>query len=190
MAASTSPTANSPQASVPASYTPEQRLDRLSFRVEKSLRYHQRRRGFFDAIHNFIMFGVLLSGSAAFGGIFPAVAGAVAAILGALDLVFQFSHKARDHQSLYQRFSALNIELQAIKAVDIVALEQVERRRLEIEADEPPIYWALDADCDSEVCIAWGRDKTAGVIQLTRNQWIFMNFYRFDRTRFAPRKVP
>jgi hypothetical protein len=72
-------------------------LDRLSFGIEKSLRYHHRRRGFFDAAHNFVMFGVLICGSAAFAGAWPTMAGAAAAILGALDLVFQFSHKARDH---------------------------------------------------------------------------------------------
>jgi hypothetical protein len=60
---------------------------------------------------------------------------------------------------------------------------------LEIEADEPPIYWALDADCDNEVCVAWGKDKSAGLVELTRIQRLLMNFYRIDRAVFPDRKV-
>jgi hypothetical protein len=167
----------------------EERLDRLSYAVDKSLRYHQRRRGFFDATHSFVMFGVLICGSAAFAGAWPAFAGAVAAILGALDLVFQFSHKARDHQLLFQRFSNLNVDLRTLKSTDIIGLENAEKQRLKIEADEPPVYWALDADCDNEVCVAWGRDKTAGVVELTKLQRMLMNFFRFDRAVFPARKI-
>lgn len=169
--------------------TPEKRLSDLSFSVEKSLRYHHRRRGFFDAAHNVVMFGVLICGSAAFAGKWPSLAGAAAAILGALDLVFQFSHKARDHQQLYRRFAELNVDLQSIDLADVPALERATKRRLEIEADEPPIYWALDADCDNEVCVAWGKDKNAGLVELTKKQRLLMNFYRFDRAKFPDRKL-
>lgn len=177
------------QAAASTANSPEERLKRLSFGVEKSLRYHHRRRGFFDATHSFVMFGVLVCGSAAFAGAWPAAAGATAAVLGALDLVFQFSHKARDHLSLYQRFAELNIDLKNLQSSDIVGLEAAEKRRLKIEADEPPIYWALEADCDNEVCIAWGRDKTAGIVELTKTQKALMNFIRFDRAVFPTRKL-
>ncbi len=39
---------------------------KLTFRVDKSMRYHQRRRAFFDRCHRWVMFAVILSGSAAF----------------------------------------------------------------------------------------------------------------------------
>ncbi len=166
----------------------EDRIFALKFAIEKSLRYHQRRRGFFDAMHNAIMFGVIICGSAAFAGESPKLAGAIAALIGALDLVFQFSHKARDHQSLFQRFSELNVAVTTTEISTNKELDILVAKRLKIESDEPPIFWALEADCDNETAIAWGRDKSSGLIRLEWYQRLFMNFLRFDRTVFPDRR--
>ncbi len=166
----------------------ESRIDALKFAIEKSLRYHQRRRGFFDAMHNAIMFGVIICGSAAFAGESPKLAGAIAALIGALDLVFQFSHKARDHQSLFQRFSELNLAVATFEVSHSKEIDDLVAKRLKIEADEPPVFWALEADCDNETAIAWGRNKSSGLIRIEWHQRLFMNFWRFDRTVFPDRR--
>ena len=85
---------------------------KLTFRVDKSMRYHQRRRAFFDRCHRWVMFAVILSGSAAFADLVdPAYAAVAGALLAALDLTLGFGMKARDHQLLYQRFAELHRKL-------------------------------------------------------------------------------
>ncbi len=136
----------------------ENQIADLNFAVEKSMRYHQRRRGFYDRTHKSIMFFVVLAGSAAFSGI-GEYFGAIAAMLAAADLVWSPSHKARDHEMLFRRFSELAIAIRTAALPDRSRYEEWVQARINIETNEPPIYWALEADCDNEVRRAWGKDN-------------------------------
>lgn len=62
-------------------------IDDLNFQVEKSLRYHQRRRGFYDGLHRFSMFAIILLGG---GAVIdkPEVFGILASALAAVNLVW------------------------------------------------------------------------------------------------------
>ena len=135
-------------------------IEALNFGVEKSMRYHQRRRGHYEWIHRSIMFLTVLSGSAAFAGVFewPQYFGAAAALLAAIDLVWSPSHRARDHEMLFRRFSDLVIEIRTNRSRNDEDLAKLTERRLLIEKDELPVYWALEADCDNEVRRAWGKN--------------------------------
>jgi hypothetical protein len=164
-------------------------LDALNFGVEKSLRYHQRRRAHYERLHKAMMLGVLLSGSAAFAN---AVGhsnwfGLVAATLGALDLVFSFSHRARDHEVLHRRFTDLAAELRTTPNPTQEEVQRWERRRLEIETDEPPTYWALEVSCWNEVAHAWGRPAS---VRLTFWQNAFMNWKTFEKAKFPTVEAP
>ena len=132
-------------------------IDKLDFGVEKSMRYHQRRRGFYDSLHKIIMFLIIICGSAAFSG-FSEYLAAAAAAFAAIDLVWGPSHCARDHEMLFRRFSDLAIDIRTTTQ-DPESHAKWVTERITIETDEPPIYWALEADCDNEVRRAWGRDK-------------------------------
>lgn len=138
----------------------------LDFAIEKSMRYHQRRRGFYDSTHKVIMFFVVLAGSAAFSGI-GEFFGAIAAALAAADLVWGPSHKARGHEMLFRRFSELAIEIRTAAEPSRPAYEKWIQARINIETNEPPIYWALEADCDNEVRRAWGKDS-----ELVNIRWL------------------
>jgi len=177
-------------AGAPTSATAETQLAGIKFAVDKSKRYHQRRRGFFDACHNLTMFVVIICGSAAFAGQFTTLAGFIAALFGAVDLVLQFSHKARDHHDLYRRFSRLGIEISLLQVASEDVVRAFTAKCQEIELEEPPIYWALEADCDNEALRALGRDAQLGLVPLTRCQRLFMNLYRFDRISFPDRQKP
>ena len=65
-------------------------IAKLDFGVEKSMRYHQRRRAHYDWIHRVIMFFTVVSGSVTFSNVIglPHIFGAVAALLAAIDLVW------------------------------------------------------------------------------------------------------
>ena len=94
-------------------------FDRLKFSIDRSIRYHARRRSFFDLFHKISMFLIIVFGSTAFAAYFKEAAGflgLVAALIAALDLVVGFSMKARDHALLYMRFMDIFAEMEAISS--------------------------------------------------------------------------
>jgi hypothetical protein len=157
------------------------RLDALKFAVEKSLRYHQRRRAHFDWCHRAMMFLVLVAGSGATVDFFGAakILAFLTAVLGALDLVWGPSTRARDHEVLFRRFTDLAVEIRRLATPTDAGVRRLVERRLTIEADEPPIYWALEASCYNEVATAWGRERH-GLYRLGRWETALMQVWRFE----------
>lgn len=153
----------------------------IDFSVEKSIRYHARRQAHYDLTHNLLMFAVICFGSAAFGNMFsqPEALGLAAALVAAFDLVWSLSTKARDHNFLRMRFSALASD---IRSLDPTAdrLADWKKKRLDIENDEGPIYWAVEKSCFNEVREALGRTKEPPT-KLTRAEYWLMNWLRFER---------
>ncbi len=152
--------------------------DKLDFAIEKSMRYHQRRRGFYDVINRFSMFAVVICGSAAFARLFDSAEffAAAATVIAAINLVWAPSHRARDHEILFRRFSNLAVKVRTEPASASTYDEWV-KERIEIETDEPPIYIALEADCDNEVRRAWGRTKNMVKIDVWSR--LTMNLFRY-----------
>jgi hypothetical protein len=170
-----------------AGLNPARALRDLRFHVDKSMRYHQRRRGHFDAMHRWTMLAVVVCGSAAFATRYAEVAGALGALFGALDLVFGYSHKARDHDALYRRFSDLMAQIRRA-APDETAVRDLTIARETIETDEPPIYWLLEADCDNETTASWGLAQKNGLVPLKPWHKLAMDFYRADNVRLPDRE--
>ena len=101
---------------------------------------------------------ILLGGGAAIDK--PEVFGILASAFAAVNLVWGLSHRARDHEMLFRRFSDLAIEIRTqAREAEPADFAGWIKRRLAIESDEPPIFYALEADCDNQVRRAWGRDK-------------------------------
>lgn len=162
------------------------RVDDLRFGIEKSIRYHHRRMAYYDLLHRAMMFGVIVAGSAAFSEQVgkPAWLGLLAAVFAAINLVWNLSHKARDHKELHRRFSDLLGQMNVTEPSEVM-LGEWTRERIKIEADEPPIFWAVEADCYNEVAAAWGRKK--GQLDVGWVRWLFMNFLRFETFEFKSR---
>jgi hypothetical protein len=125
----------------------------LLWAARRSSRYHSRRRQFFDRYRLFTSAVSALAGSAAIATVisslgkeFTIIAGSIVTFFSILDMVVGSSRMARLHEDIYRRFVALE--------KDIVVLGESEwteqkakaltARRLEIEADEPPIKRVLD----------------------------------------------
>lgn len=164
------------------------RTDQLNFAVEKSMRYHQRRRGFYDWVNRLSMFTVVICGSAAFGKLFdiPQYFAAATTILAAINLVWAPSHRARDHEILFRRFSDLAIKIRTTPASED-AYDGWVKERIEIETDEPPIFIALEADCDNEVRRAWGR--TREMIKIGWWSRLTMNLIRHAERHYEPQRA-
>lgn len=164
-------------------------IEQLEFSVDRSRRYHSRRQAFFDLCHKTVMVTVLLGGSGAFiqlasnGKIFAQILTAIVALAGIADLIFAFSHRARDHEMLYRRFSQLANDIAITASPTEQNYRQWVSRRLEIEADEPPIYCALDVSCHNQVVQAWGV-KAEKASPLGFWQRALMHLVRFSGTSF------
>ncbi len=78
----------------------------LDFGVHKSIRYHVKRRAFFDVMHRVAMLIAVIGGSAAFFALIGEktevgqIAALTVAIATALDLIFAFPENAREHDKL------------------------------------------------------------------------------------------
>lgn len=85
---------------------------------------------------------------------------------------------------LFRRFSDLAIEIRTRTHEAVPpALAEWTERRLSIESDEPPIFYALEADCDNQVRRAWGRDEK--LVQIGKWARLTMNWLRHKPTDFA-----
>ncbi len=141
---------------------------KLLFGIRRSVRYHDRRRGFYEQFHQIVLFFGLLLGSATIGlfagesgsdwplsvKLLPAV---IVTILSAVDLVVRSSQKAWLHADLCRKFTELEIRLQSKDALDSEALiTEITQERLRIEATEPPNLRVLDTLCHNELLRAMG----------------------------------
>jgi len=122
----------------------------------RSVRYHLRRVRFFDAWNRRIAILSLISGTAVAASLLASAPawigiafGGTIAALQAIDLIAGTATKARLHSDLARSFINLERELTLADADAPVA--PLIARRLEIEADEPPVLRWLDLLCHNEM---------------------------------------
>lgn len=135
----------------------------LLFDVRRSIRYHDRRRGFFERLHRLTsVLTILMAGSVLYdlgktGETAAWLVGlsAAAALLAALDMVVGYSTWATRHQELKGRFAALEIDMLRGDS-EAATWNEYRLQRLQIERDEPPVYRALDLLCHDELLVAEG----------------------------------
>jgi hypothetical protein len=149
--------------------TEKENLRNLLFDVQRSIRYHDRRVAHFDWLHKvtsittIFVSGVvlldLIDSNKEPEPVSVKVFAAVAAVFGIFDLVYGFSHRANQHRDFKRRFCALERDVTFAKSAETVVAGQL--KRMEIDAEEPPIFRALDAMCYNETLIA--RDWSPGL---------------------------
>ena len=130
------------------------------FGVRKSVRYHQRRRAFFEWIHTATVALEVVAGSSAVATVvgdhtkLGISFAATAALLAALDLVVGTTRRATSHALLGQRFAQLERDMLPFEGDDGPGAEVergFRRRRKEIEETEPPKLRVIDLLCQNEV---------------------------------------
>jgi hypothetical protein len=137
----------------------------LLFSIQRSIRYHDRRISHFDKLHKLTnVCTILISGvvilelTGAKSPDWVKWFAAAAAMLGAFDLVVGYGHRANQHRDLKRRFCVLERKL--IQSNTEHDLQPMHAERSEIEADEPPVFRALDGLCHNEMCAARGYSRT------------------------------
>ena len=103
-------------------------------------------------------------------------------MLAAIDLVFFFSHHARNHEFLYRRYNELVARIRTEDHAE-ESYRKWCKEDHEIGADEPPTYWALEADCYNEVVRARGLGKEY-LRKLRLWHRCCMHYFRFENTDF------
>ncbi len=147
------------------------------FDVRLSIRYHERRQGFFDGVLKLSMFVTLFLNSAAVGLVLSQV-GEVWTILAMLtgtvflagSLAYGVRSKSSLHGDLKRRFIGLEQEIRRKPRTDDTATwAQIER--LAIEADEPSASMAtVIAICHNEESKAMGGFEEEDFIEVSSTQ--------------------
>lgn len=120
---------------------PRQAFEALDFSVHASLRYHAKRRAWFDLLHRLALGIIVLAASGAVGalegGLFEAGIDLTLAVAAAaaLELFFGFAERARAEDALYRRLNALATAMAEADTIDEHQLRLWDRRRLLIRAD-------------------------------------------------------
>ena len=152
--------------------------EELLFAARRSVRYHRHRERFLDRMHHLGSLLTTFGGSAtitAFVAELPAdwawllpTAALITALAGAHEVVFRTAQGARQHASLARDFVILEQDLLgAGSSLTSKTLVELQTRRLDIEATEPPVYRVLDATCHDELVTALGVESS----QRTNVRW-------------------
>ena len=150
------------------------------FGVRKSIRYHQRRRAFFEAAHTVAVTIQVIAGSSAVASVMGDIDhlaigfAAFAAVLAAVDLSFGLSRRATVHAGLAQQFAQLEREMvphEPDENVDDATATRFRQRRLEIEESEPPKLRAIDILCHNELVTSTYRHEKIYPVDRWR-RWI------------------
>lgn len=135
----------------------------LLFDIRRSIRYHDRRRTFFEQLHRLTsLLTILMAGSVLFDlgkegqtATWLTTISTIAAVIAAVDMVIGFSKRSNQHSDLREKFATLEIEM-VTGSDDELTWQDYVKRRLLIEKDEPAIYRVLDGLCRNELLIAEG----------------------------------
>lgn len=138
------------------------RAFQVAFGVAKSLRYHAKRRSWFENWHSLGQASAVVCATAAFASVagqYPEVTRWIALILAgltALDLTMGFARRADVHGSLHRRFSDLAGKIAVAATPSDADVRAWEVARLLLEADEPPPIDTLNVLCHNQEAEARG----------------------------------
>ena len=143
----------------------------LLFGVRRSVRYHIRRKKFFQNFRRIVLFFSLVLSSVTVAALAEAVGttwpqwlkllpAAIVSVAAGLDLVFGSTEKSWRHSDLARQFINLERRLESRSHnFDEMLIRAVKDKRLKIEAAEPPALRVLDTLCHNELMRATGHKK-------------------------------
>jgi hypothetical protein len=154
------------------------------FGIRRSVRYHARRRRFFDRLRKGIVFLTVVTGVATLvlllspvPPVWSMVTAVLVSLFGTIDLILNTAEGARVHGELMRKFMELEMGIVLIgESLSDQQLREFASQRLRIELEEPPIMRVLDCVCHNELVQAMGQGKEYEV-RLTVAQRFFANFF-------------
>lgn len=142
----------------------EDELHRLTFYVQRNIRYHMRRAAFFTRWSRLSSFVGVFFGSAAAITFLSSVSGShpllpvllagVVALASAVELVVGVSQRAWLHNDLRRRFLDIDEKMQINPKMPMKSINELWACVRRIETDEPPTMEALELMVRNEVIIS------------------------------------
>jgi len=167
---------------------PAQTIRGVQIKCLMNARYHAAREAFLDTVHRWFMFGVIAFGAGAVASVameitdlalLPSAFAAFAAILGALDLTFDLSNRARAHSLMKRRYFELLAEVESGERSVVEADARIHR----CSAEEEPAYHALlIASWNAAQEMVYGDEAEKYEIPRT-HRWL-QNFRRFEGRQY------
>jgi hypothetical protein len=133
-----------------------ERLTALDFEVHKSIRYHAKRRSFFDKCNNITRAASAIFAAGAVVSVVggsPIVITVVAisiAVLSSIDLVIDYSRRARIYDDLYRDFCELAATIEEHPHPREAQVRTWAAKKLRIQAKEPTSLDVLNVICANE----------------------------------------
>ena len=149
------------------------RIEDLRFRALQNALYHTARRRVLENRNRWMNFLIVAGGAATviqaveravplegvFGIPWHAILGTIITLIGALQLVFDFSGRARTHEILQRRYYDLLGSIEECVDPDAEVRTKIMGQIARISGEEPPIYRALEALTYNEATDAlYGKD--------------------------------
>lgn len=163
--------------------TLESKWEGLLFDIRRSVRYHNRRRAFYDRLDQFTNVISLIFGSTAIysvlgehNKIWAVLSGAVVSIFAAINLVIGSSQRSRNHFDLSKSFVDLESKMIKEPVPSEQLLREVTSLRLSVEKDEPPVLRVLDSICYNEQLLAMDYPVNQ-MIKISFCQNLFAQFF-------------
>jgi hypothetical protein len=148
--------------------------------------YHSARRRFYDTLNRAMSFIVVAAGTAAVSDLFdlPSKAFAFAAALaGLLQLVFDFSGKARTHEFLQRRFYELVAEMNVATEPTAENIATWDAKLHGLYAEEPPPMRAMDAIAYNAALESLGKDPSKRIKISWVQSWL-RHVFSFNGSAF------
>ena len=163
------------------------KYEKLLFGVRRSVKYHDRRRRFFENVVNFSMFVGLIGGVAFIGlGVHApdfdlahakaesassvdwvrVIPGTITSLAMAIALLSKATVKANLHNRLKVEFIRLRQDMERKPRHTKELVAEWTAQRLAIEADEPPINGVVDALCHNELSYSLGKTKPGSYVRI------------------------
>lgn len=168
------------------------KYEHVEFDLVRSAIYHGARMRFYDRLHRWFMFAVILTGTSAVAsilsdyGVRSAGLALAAALLGAADIAFGFSGRARDHDFLRRQYYELLAKLVERQNDENIA-SIVHCDMLRLSAQEPPPLRALDAIAYNSALESLGRNPDER-IPIKWRETLLKNILPYNTVDFAARK--
>ena len=158
-------------------------IEALRFNIVRSIRYHDRRRGFFDKMSKFSKAVSLFGSTAAFVTVLKSWSNgwamgfaATSAFFTIADTIFGSATRYTLHTDLKNRFSKLLVQLEGLESPTAQDLARLTETRREIEESEPSVLHVLNCICYNYAINALALDPadrlSIGPIQAFFAQWI------------------
>ena len=168
--------------------TLEDQIGSLYFYAKRSQRYHEHRHAFFSACLKLILFLNLVLGSGAVST-YLSESGAwnwilllspfIVTVTSLWIVSFRVIDLAALHLGLYQAWNDFEQSMKDLSRPDESDLARLNKRKLELEKREPPVYHAVNRMCRNEVIRSLGLEVDRE--RMGWRHWWFKDVYRFKR---------